>query len=303
MDLDLDYYFPFSDVSKTLQRINMYPFFDISHYILMCLLVKEDTPQLGTPTFSRHHSFASWLASMLMCFAGTIIGNGLTGEPLIVPFQNHRDILVATIVWYVLNYAPFDLVYKLAKFAPVHLAVCLLKEIQRTQKVFDGVAAGVRLYPQAYLLNVLIGLVKANGSPVMLLFARLVTGQFRPPIVGAFSVTTKACLVVAIVFLMEHTGHLPAQYHNHVYLGAAAFFVLLRLAVKLLGPMDPFYPFEWLAGALLFGGLADAISGLFRQGGAASRPPSAAPVVATDGSAGAAANGAPKKAATDKKRE
>ncbi|PAA68836.1 hypothetical protein BOX15_Mlig004454g1 [Macrostomum lignano] len=115
--------------------------------------------------------------------------------------------------------------------------------------------------------------------------------------------TTKACLVVAIVFLMEHTGHLPAQYHNHVYLGAAAFFVLLRLAVKLLGPMDPFYPFEWLAGALLFGGLADAISGLFRQGGAASRPPSAAPVVATDGSAGAAANGAPKKAATDKKRE
>jgi hypothetical protein len=37
----------------------------------------------------------------LLCFGGSIIANMLLGEPLIVPFKDHRAILTATAVWWV----------------------------------------------------------------------------------------------------------------------------------------------------------------------------------------------------------
>lgn len=35
------------DIADTVSRIKMYPYFDIAHYALMCMAVREDTPQTG----------------------------------------------------------------------------------------------------------------------------------------------------------------------------------------------------------------------------------------------------------------
>jgi len=40
---------------------------------------------------------------MLMCFASIMLTNIILGEPPIAPFTNQRDIITASIVWYVIS--------------------------------------------------------------------------------------------------------------------------------------------------------------------------------------------------------
>lgn len=54
---------------------------------------------IGQPPFHRKHPLSTWLSSMLMCFAGSIIANLLLGEPVITPFKDHKSVLTATAVW------------------------------------------------------------------------------------------------------------------------------------------------------------------------------------------------------------
>lgn len=69
---------------------------------------------------------------------------------------------------YFVFYSPFDLVYKLLHFFPIKLVVSLAKEVQRTHKVHHAVTHAAKLYPNSYLVMVLIGAVK--GGSMGLLF-------------------------------------------------------------------------------------------------------------------------------------
>lgn len=85
-------------------------------------------------------------------------------------------------------YTPFDIGYKIAKFLPVKIVCATMKEIYRwvhnnkqifvfylillclyyfaityrCKKVYDGVSHAGKLYPNAYLIMVLIGTLKGN---------------------------------------------------------------------------------------------------------------------------------------------
>jgi hypothetical protein len=63
---------------------------------------------------------------------------------------------------YVINFCPFDLVYKLCKFLPFKLLLCMLKEVQRSHKIYHGVIHTAKLYPNSYFLIVLIGTIKGE---------------------------------------------------------------------------------------------------------------------------------------------
>jgi len=54
----------------------------------------------GSAVFSRKHPLACWVASMLMCFATSIVSNFLVGESLVIPLKNHNEMIVASAVWY-----------------------------------------------------------------------------------------------------------------------------------------------------------------------------------------------------------
>uniref|UniRef100_A0A5K4EAR5 Trimeric intracellular cation channel type B-A n=1 Tax=Schistosoma mansoni TaxID=6183 RepID=A0A5K4EAR5_SCHMA len=149
------------DVADSLFKLRMYPYFDIANYILMSISVKEDTPQSGSVSFSRRHPFSCWLATMLMCFGGAILSNFITGSPLFECFDDTISVLTATVVWYLINYFPFDLLYRFCKILPVRLLVCSLKEVQRAKKIFIGVHHGLHLFPQSPVMCVLLGLLKA----------------------------------------------------------------------------------------------------------------------------------------------
>jgi len=252
----------FLDFANTVTKLKMYPYFDICHYALMCLAVREDTPAPGSgPTaFSRKHPLSCWLSCMLICFAGSIIANLLLGEPCMIPFKNHRDILTATAVWYLIFYSPFDIIYKMVKFLPFKLCIGTLKETQRAHKVYHGVTHTAKLYPQAYLLIVFIGTVKGAGSGIMKTIDRLIRGvwipgsnEFLQP-----SFYTKACLIASIIFVLERTAVIVAP-HAVIYFGVVIFFVYFKLSSLLLGIHDPFIPFENLFCAIFLGGMWDAL--------------------------------------------
>ncbi|CAC5410944.1 TMEM38 [Mytilus coruscus] len=239
----------FLDIATTVTKLKMYPYFDIAHFVLMCMAVRDDIPQgtPGSPIFSRKHPLSLWLSSMLLCFGGGIIANMLLGEPLIVPLKDHRAILTATAVWYLVNYSPFDIVYKVAKFLPFKLVICGLKEVQRAHKVYHAVVHTMKIYPSA-------------GSGFMKNFERLIRGFWIPGSNELLqpSFTTKAVMVAATVFLLEKLNYITAP-HPLVYFGVVIFFVYFKLSAILLGIHDPFAPFENLFCAIFMGGMWDAM--------------------------------------------
>ncbi|KAI8420237.1 hypothetical protein MSG28_008778 [Choristoneura fumiferana] len=75
---------------------------------------------------------------------------------------------------YIVFYTPFDVGYKVAKFLPVKVVASAMKEIYRAKKVYDGVSHAGKLYPNAYLIMIIIGTPKmwswtSDGSRLIVL--------------------------------------------------------------------------------------------------------------------------------------
>lgn len=252
----------FMDVANVVTKLKMYPYFDVANYILMCIMVREDNhPQsTGSPLFSRKHPMSCWVGSMLLCFAGSILGNLLVGEALVTPFSDHQALITASAVWYLINYSPFDLVYKICKFLPVKLLIYCLKEVQRVHKVHHGVLYAMKKFPGSYVIIVVIGVVKGSASSHMRILQRLVCGVWLPASNELLkpSFVSKGSLAASIIFILERKGLIDAP-HAVIYFGLVIFFVYFRLSSILLGIHDPFVPFENLFCAIFMGGMWDAM--------------------------------------------
>ncbi|TNN19974.1 Trimeric intracellular cation channel type 1B isoform 2 [Schistosoma japonicum] len=256
----------FDDVASSIFKLRMYPYFDIANYILMSISVKEDTPQSGSVSFSRRHPFSCWLATMLMCFGGAILSSFITGSPLFECFDDTVSVLTATIVWYLINYFPFDLIYRFCKILPVRLLVCSLKEVQRAKKISIGIHHGLHLFPKSPVMCVLLGLLKGVGSLYMHPVSNYILGIWEMknnPFLN-INFTTKISLLAAIVYYCHHLDLIPLP-ENQLFLVIMGLFVYLRITMILLGLKDPFVPFENAVCKLLFGGTVDAIRSAFER--------------------------------------
>uniref|UniRef100_A0A6M2DYF8 Putative trimeric intracellular cation channel type b n=1 Tax=Xenopsylla cheopis TaxID=163159 RepID=A0A6M2DYF8_XENCH len=205
---------------------------------------------------------------MLVVYAGGMLCNGLLGEPILAPLKNTPQLLVATAVWYIVFYTPFDIGYKAAKFLPVKIVASAMKEIYRCKKVYDGVIHAAKLYPNAYIIMILIGTLKGNGAGFTKLLERLIRGAWTPTAMEFMqpSFYTKASLVASIIFVLDKKTDLISAPHALVYFGIVIFFVYFKLSSILLGIHDPFTPFENLFSALFFGGIWDSLAKLLGRG-------------------------------------
>jgi len=187
---------------------------------------------------------------------------------------------------YVVFYTPLDVGYKLAKFLPVKIVFSAMKEIYRCKKVYDGVTHASKLYPNAYLIMIIIGTMKGNGAGFTRLVERLIRGvwtptamEFMQPSLYVFSFLvyfvliicinfsyTKASLVASIIFILDKKTELISAPHALVYFGIVIFFVYFKLSSIILGIHDPFIPFENLTCALFFGGMWDSLAKIFGRG-------------------------------------
>lgn len=258
----------FLEIANHVSKLKMYPYFDIAHCVVTLLYLREDLGT-GSHLFSRKHPLSCWISSMFSIFAGYMFSALLLGEPVLSAFKSNQTILLATAVWYLIFYSPFDVVYKLSKVLPIKLALALAKEVTRAKKVHDGVHHAAKLYPSGYLIMIIIGVVKGNGSSFLKVFERLLRGFWTPQAMEIMqpSFATKACVVASIVFVIDKKTDWISAPHSLVYFGVVCFFLYFKLSSVVLGLHDPFVPFENLICVIVFGGIWDAIARAVNKGG------------------------------------
>ena len=55
-----------------------------------------------------------------------------------------------------------------------------MNNLCRTKKVFDGVTHALKVFPNGYLIALMVGTVKGNGAGFLKLFERLLRGVWTP---------------------------------------------------------------------------------------------------------------------------
>uniref|UniRef100_UPI00398E6795 trimeric intracellular cation channel type B-A-like isoform X2 n=1 Tax=Pristiophorus japonicus TaxID=55135 RepID=UPI00398E6795 len=198
-------------------RISMYPFFDMAHYTLSIMKLKE---QPGAVDIAHRSPIACWFSGMLCCFGGAILASVLLGEPPIEPFTNNRNIILASVIWYLIFYCPYDKFYKCCNFLPSKLFIAGMKEVTRARKIVGGVMDAHSRYRNGWLAVIAVGWAKGAGSGLIANFEQLVRGVWIPERneLLKMSYGTKVTLIGAVLFTLQQMNYLPITRHNLIFL-------------------------------------------------------------------------------------
>lgn len=253
------------EFANTILKLEMFPYFEICHAIMCCLHIKSDFGQnineKGAIVFSRKHPLSCWLSCMFSIFSGSILANFLLNEPIVGAFKDTQQVLLATAVWYLLFYSPFDTAYKLCNFLPFKLIIACLKEVNRCHKIHHGILYASKIYPNSYFIIVLIGTVKGNGAGILKVMERMFRGIWQPSAIEFIhpKFATKASIAASILFIVDKKTDLITAPHSLVYFSAVIFLIYFRFSSIVFNIKDPFGPFENLFCAIFFGGIWDAL--------------------------------------------
>ncbi|KAM4635422.1 trimeric intracellular cation channel type B isoform 2-T2 [Polymixia lowei] len=190
----------------------------------------------GALDVSRRSPFACWFSSMLFCFGGAVLSGMMMAEPPVAPLSNSTNVLLASIIWYLVFYCPQDLVYCCAALLPLRLVLSGMKEVTRTWKVLGGVTQAHGKYKDSLLVMIAIGWAKGAGGGLMSNFEQLVRGVWKPETneLLKMSYPTKITLIGAVLFALQQTNYLPLQKH-HLMLIYTIFTVVNKSRMLLTG--------------------------------------------------------------------
>ncbi|XP_049460373.1 trimeric intracellular cation channel type B [Epinephelus fuscoguttatus] len=221
------------ELSHGLANLNMFPYFDMAHYIVSIMSLRE---QPGALEVSKVSPLACWFSSMLFCFGGAVLSAVMLAEPPVAPLSNSTSVLLASIVWYLVFYCPMDLVYCCAALLPLRLVLSGMKEVTRTWKVLGGVTQAQSKYKDGLLVMIAIGWAKGAGGGLISNFEQLVRGVWRPETneLLKMSYPTKITLIGAVLFALQQTHYLPLQRH-HLMLIYTVFIVVNKSRMMLTG--------------------------------------------------------------------
>ncbi|CAG5115993.1 unnamed protein product [Candidula unifasciata] len=227
-----------------LMKVDMFPVFFIAHFCLSCLLVREDSKDVGIK-FRQNHPFASWLCSVVTALSGLFVLNFLFGKPLIEAAKESTLVTVITVIWYLLNYSPSDVVYKIVTFTPVLLSASVLQECLRVRFIYLGIQTAAQEYPGHFLVILLAGVINGNGYGLIKVAERLIRGKWTPDTNELLDVTyfTKSGLYASLLFILHQNKIIPVPIEL-LYLGIIVAFVTLRLLITVGNIEDPLLPLE-----------------------------------------------------------
>ncbi|KAJ3605476.1 hypothetical protein NHX12_027522 [Muraenolepis orangiensis] len=216
-----------------LADMSMFPYFDVAHYVVSIMALRE---QPGVVEVSRRSPFACWFSSMLFCFGGAVLSGVMMAEPPIAPLSNSTAVLLASLIWYLVFYCPWDLLYCCAALLPFRLVLSGMKEVTRTWKVLGGVTQASGKYQDSLLVMIAIGWAKGAGGGLIANFEQLVRGVWKPETneLLKMSYPTKITLMGAVLFSLQHTGYLPLQKH-HLMLFYTVFNVVNKSRIVITG--------------------------------------------------------------------
>ncbi|KAM7368905.1 hypothetical protein PAMP_013209 [Pampus punctatissimus] len=241
------------ELSHGLANLSMFPYFDMAHYIVSVMALRE---QPGALEVSRASPLACWFSSMLFCFGGAVLSGIMLAEPLVAPLSNSTSVLLASIVWYLVFYCPMDLVYCCAALLPLRLVLSGMKEVTRTWKVLGGVTQAHSKYKDSLLVMIAIGWAKGAGGGLISNFEQLVRGVWKPETneLLKMSYPTKITLIGAVLFTLQQTHYLPLR-KQHLMLIYTVFTVVNKSRMMLTGSStSPFASIESAIYKTLFAG-------------------------------------------------
>ncbi|XP_029921203.1 trimeric intracellular cation channel type B [Myripristis murdjan] len=241
------------ELSHGLANLSMFPYFDMAHYTMSVMALRE---QPGALEVSRRSPFACWFSSMLFCFGGAVLSGIMLAEPPVAPLSNSTNVLLASLIWYLVFYCPQDLVYCCVALLPLRLVLAGMKEVTRTWKVLGGVIQAHGKYKDSLLVMIAIGWAKGAGGGLISNFEQLVRGVWRPETneLLKMSYPTKITLIGSVLFALQQTQYLPLQKH-HLMLLYTIFTVVNKSRMILTGSSSsPFAAIESAVYKALFAG-------------------------------------------------
>ncbi|XP_008283784.1 trimeric intracellular cation channel type B [Stegastes partitus] len=241
------------ELSHGLANLSMFPYFEMAHYIVSVMALRE---QPGALEVSRVSPLACWFSSMLFCFGGAVLSGIMLAEPPVAPLSNSTSVLMASIIWYLVFYCPMDLVYCCAALLPLRLVLSGMKEVTRTWKVLGGVTQAHSKYKDGLLVMIAIGWARGAGGGLISNFEQLVRGVWKPETneLLKMSYPTKITLIGAVLFALQQTHYLPLQKH-HLMLVYTVFLVVNKSRMMLTGSSaSPFATIESALYKTLFTG-------------------------------------------------
>ncbi|XP_054896560.1 trimeric intracellular cation channel type B [Poeciliopsis prolifica] len=241
------------ELSDGLANLPMFPYFEIAHYVVSVVALREQPGAIG---LSRISPLACWFSSMLHCFGGAVLSGLMLAEPPIAPLSNSDNILLATFIWYLIFYCPMDMFYNFTRVVPVRVVLSAMKEVTRTWKILGGITEAQDKYQDNLLVMIAVGWAKGAGGSLISNFEQLVRGIWRPETneLIKMSYPTKITLLGAVLFALEEAEYLPVE-KNHLMLFYTLFTVINKCRMMLTGSSYfPFAPMEWLLFEVLFMG-------------------------------------------------
>ncbi|KAM3873974.1 trimeric intracellular cation channel type B [Diretmus argenteus] len=245
------------ELSHGLANLSMFPYFDMAHYVVSVMSLRE---QPGALEVSRRSPFACWFSSMLFCFGGAVLSGIMMAEPPIAPLSNSTNVLLASLIWYLVFYSPQDMVYCCTGVLPFRLLLSGMKEVTRTWKVLGGVTQAHGKYNDSLLVMIAIGWAKGAGGGLISNFEQLVRGVWKPETneLLKMSYPTKVTLMGAVLFALQQTQYLPVHKH-HLMLIYTVFTVGNKSRMLLTGSSaSPFAAIESAVYKTLFTGYSYA---------------------------------------------
>ncbi|XP_061732432.1 trimeric intracellular cation channel type B isoform X1 [Nerophis ophidion] len=245
----------FDNLAHGLANLSMFPYFDMAHYMVSIMALRE---QPGALEVSRLSPLACWFSSMLCCFGGDVLSGIMLAEPPVAPLSNGTSVLLASLIWYLVFYCPSDLVYNCAAQLPLRLVLSGMKEVTRTWKVLGGVTLAHSKYKDGLLVMIAIGWARGAGGGLISNFEQLVRGVWKPETneLLRMSYPTKVTLVGAVLFALQQSHYLPLHTH-HLMLIYSTYTVANKARMMLTGSAtSPFAPVESALFKTLFTGFA-----------------------------------------------
>ncbi|GFO10932.1 trimeric intracellular cation channel type b-a [Plakobranchus ocellatus] len=242
-----------TEIGRFLIDVDMFPVFFMAHFCIACLMIREDSKDLG-PKFQQNHPMASWVSSVLTSLAGVIVTNFLFGDAVVDIIKEDRLIIFVTVIWYLMNYGPFDLLYKVVRMPPVYIVMAMLQENLRVRCIFQALEQVGKAYPGAIFIVLLAGVVNGNGYGYLKIVERLIRGKWTPGSNDFLEVTylTKSSVYASVAFMLQASRFLLISVEI-TYLTVVVLFMIFRLLMTVTPNKDPLLPLEMPICKILFG--------------------------------------------------
>ncbi|XP_068946745.1 trimeric intracellular cation channel type B [Petaurus breviceps papuanus] len=240
------------ELTLAFSRVSMFPFFDIAHYLVSVMTLRQ---QLGAITVAWQNPLVSWFSAMMHCFGGGILSAFLLGEAPVKFLENNTNVLLASSIWYIVFYCPYDIVSKCYRFPPVKLLAAVMKEVTRTWKIVGGITHASSNYTDAWMVLVAVGWARGAGGNVIISLEQFLRGAWKPETSKLLEISypVKISLVGAVLFTLQHAEKLPMEKHNLMF--CYTFFIVVMKITMMLTESEssPLTPFEIMLGRMIFG--------------------------------------------------